>query len=99
MDERELLLRAPARLALMLTGIALIAAAWPIGFVAMVIAGGGHGSPFDGSASEAVWGAAMWAIPLIMIVIGIACLAARSPRRARFAGLVALALPLDLALA
>ena len=98
-DAELLLLPRPARLAFIVIGLALIPAAWPVGYLAMVIAGGGHSSPFDGSATEAVWGAAMLAIPLIMIVIGIACIAAKTPRRARFAGIVALALPLDLALA
>ena len=74
-------------------------AVWPIGFLAMVVAGGGHGSPFDGSASEWIMGAALWAIPVLMIALGIACLAATTRKRLLIVAALAAAIPLDLVLA
>ena len=82
---------------MVLAGAALVLAAWPVGYIAAVFSGGGHGSPFDGDWVEAVWGAALLAIPVLMIAIGIACFAATTQRRLRIAGLVALTIPLDFA--
>ena len=97
--EREARLRPLARSGMLLLGAILLLTAWPVGYLAAVISGGGHGSPFDGSTTEAIWGAAMLAIPLLMIAVGIACLAATNRRRLKFAGAVALLIPLDIAVA
>ncbi|HEY6048109.1 MAG TPA: hypothetical protein VIV07_03585, partial [Sphingomicrobium sp.] len=84
-----------ARVALLVFGAVLIAAAWPVGFLAAVIAGGGHSSPFGHSPAEAVLGTAMLAVAVLMIALGTACLAATNLRRLRIAGLVGLLFPLD----
>jgi hypothetical protein len=88
-----------ARSGMLLLGACLLLLAWPVGFAAAVFSGGGHGSPFDGSAAEAVFGAAMLAIPVLMIVLGIACLAARDRFGVKVATMIALLIPADLALA
>jgi hypothetical protein len=87
------------RSGLVLAGLILVAAAWPVAFLGMVFAGGGHTSPFAGPLSQQVFAAAMLVGPLMMIVVGIVCLAAINAWRARLAGLLALAIPLDAAVA
>lgn len=88
-----------ARSTLVLAGMLLLLLAWPVGFGAMVFSGGGHGSPFDGSVSEWIFGAAMVGIPLLMLMLGIACIVATSRRRLWAVWLLAAAIPADLAVA
>lgn len=99
METAEDRLQPLTRSGMMLAGFALLLLAWPIGFGAMVIAGGGHGSPFDSNWIEAAFGVTMLAIPVLMIIIGIACLAATTRGRMRVAGMLALLIPVDLAAA
>ena len=99
MSGTEERLRAPVRAALALVGVVLLCAAGPVGFIAAVVSGGGHGSPFDGDWAEATFGAAMLAIPILMIVVGIAYASATTHRRIRIAAALTLLLPLDLAVA
>jgi hypothetical protein len=82
---------------LLVLGGVLIAAAWPIGFILAVISGGGHGSPFGHSVVENVFGAAMLAVPVLMLALGIAFIAASSLRRLRIAAALGLLIPIDLA--
>jgi hypothetical protein len=79
---------------MVLAGLILIGLAWPVVFYGMLFAGGGHSSPFEGRPSEAVFGATVLIGPLMMVATGIACLAAVTVRRAKFAALLALAIPI-----
>ena len=88
-----------ARVALIFLGLILIPLAFPVGFIAMVFSGGGHGSPFDGGPAEFIFGLAMLGIPAVMIALGIACLSCSNRWLLRVVGALALALPIDLAVA
>ena len=85
------------RWTVLLLGGILIAAAWPVGFILAVISGGGHGSPFGHSLVENVFGGAMLAMPVLMVALGIAFLAATSLQRLRIAAGLALLIPVDVA--
>jgi hypothetical protein len=87
------------RISLILAGLLLLGLIWPVGFAALVISGGGHGSPFDGGPAEFVMGLALLAVPVIMLVLGLACLACTTRRRLRVLPFLALAVPLDLVVA
>ena len=82
-----------ARLALILIGLILTIGAWPLGFIFAVVAGGGHGSPFDGGATEFAMGVALLAVPFLVLLLGIACLACTNRVRLRIVGMLAAAVP------
>ena len=85
------------RWTVLLFGVVLIAAAWPVGFILAVISGGGHGSPFGHSNVETVFGAAMLAVPVLMLALGICFVAATNLGRLRIAAALALLIPVDVA--
>ena len=87
------------RLAEFLTGVALAAAAWPLAFLAAVVAGGGHNSPFGHSALEATFGIALIAVPLLLFLLGIALMRASFTGGHKIAAAIGLLIPIDAAIA
>jgi hypothetical protein len=78
-------------------GVALISAAFWVGYITLVFLGGGHQSPFGQvSWSEWVFRLAILGIPVALGALGIACLIYRTRRDRRRPGFVLLALAIDL---
>jgi hypothetical protein len=86
------------RMALCLVGLVLLGLSLPIGFVCLVIASGGHGDPFKGSVIDVAVALEMIAVPLLLIVLGITCLACTNRWRLRLLAALTLALGLDVLL-
>jgi hypothetical protein len=87
----------PLRIALILAGLLLVAISGPIAFVFAVIAGGGHGSPFDDGAAAFAMGITLLAVPLLIAVLGIICIVCTTRLRLRIAGGIAVSIPIVLA--
>jgi hypothetical protein len=88
----------PVRVTLGLVGLTLLALSLPIGFVCLVIASGGHGNPFKGSAIDVAVALELIAVPVLLIAVGIASLVCTNHWRLRLVAALALALGLDLLL-
>lgn len=87
------------RIAQFITGILLMAGAWPLAFVAAVMAGGGHGSPFGHRPVEAAFGIAWLGIPALLFLLGGALVRAGLTGRRRLAAGIAVLIPLDAVIA
>jgi hypothetical protein len=87
------------RIAQFITGILLMAGAWPVAFVAAVMAGGGHSSPFGHRPVEAAFGIALLGIPALLFLLGGALVRAGLTGRHRLAARLAVLIPLDAAIA
>ena len=87
------------RVTLGLVGLTLLASSLPIGFVCLVIASGGYGDPFRGSAIDVAVALQMIAVPVLLVAVGITSLVSTNRWRLRLVAALALALGLDLLLA
>jgi hypothetical protein len=87
------------RLALTLVGLLLSLVSLPLGFGFAIFSGGGHGSPFDGGAAEFAFGLTFLAVPLLILMLGIACLVCTNRVRLRIVAALGAAVPLTFGLA
>jgi hypothetical protein len=87
------------RLALILLGLLLVPLSLPLAFGFAIISGGGHGSPFEGSAAEFAFGVTFIAVPFLVLLLGIACLACTNRTRLKIVIGLAAAVPATFALA
>ena len=87
------------RLPLILLGLLLVPLSLPLAYGFAIISGGGHGSPFEGSATEFAFGVTFIAVPFLVLLLGIASLACTNRTRLRIVIALAAAVPATFAIA
>ena len=87
------------RLVLILLGLLLVPLSLPLAYGSAIISGGGHGSPFDGGAAEFAFGVTFLAVPCLILLLGIACLACTNRTRLKIVIGLAAAVPATFGLA
>jgi hypothetical protein len=87
------------RLLLILLGLLLVPLSLPLAYGFAIISGGGHGSPFEGSAAEFAFGVTFIAVPFLVLLLGIASLACTNRTRLKIVIGLAAAVPATFALA
>jgi hypothetical protein len=86
------------RLALILIGLLLVPTSFPLAFGFAIISGGGHGSPFDGGSAEYAFGILFLTVPVLILLLGIACLACTNRTRLKIVVGLGAAIPVTFAL-
>ena len=87
------------RLPLILLGLLLVPLSLPLAYGFAIISGGGHSSPFEGSAAEFAFGVTFIAVPFLVLLLGIASLACTNRTRLKIVIGLAAAVPATFALA